>query len=112
MTVQQAVLEHRYSFVSDASDSVGGPAWNGTLVAPNGGSAATITNGLILPGHAGGGNGYSGYVSLPSGILTNTTSITVECWVTQNSGKQWAEIWDFANSGSQNFELIPNPAKQ
>ena len=110
LTVQQAVLEHRYSFVSDASDSVGGPTWNGTLVAPNGGSAATINNGLILPGHASGGFGYAGYVSFPSGILTNTTSLTVECWTTQNSANQWAEIWDFGNSGSQNFGLIPDPA--
>ncbi len=36
-----------------------------------------------LPG--GGGGGFSGYVALPAGILTNTKSITVECWVTQNA---------------------------
>ena len=51
------------------------------------GTNATINNGLILPGNTAGGFGYSGYVSLPNGILTNTTSITVECWVTQNQGK-------------------------
>jgi hypothetical protein len=109
LTVAQAILEHRYSFVSDASDSVGGPAWNGTIVAPNGGSPATIASGLSLPG--GGGGGFSGYVALPSGILTNTSSITVECWVTQNQANGWATVWDFANSGSQNFELCPNPER-
>jgi len=41
-------LQHRYSFVSDASDSVGGA--NGTIVAPGAGSAVTIANGLTLPG--------------------------------------------------------------
>jgi len=100
-------LLHRYSFVNDASDSIGGA--NGTLVAPNGGSAATINHGLILPGNTVGGSGYSGYVSLPSGLLLNTTDLTIECWVTQNQGNTWAEIWDFGNNGSQNFALIPYP---
>ena len=42
------LLLHRYSFVGDASDSVGGA--NGTIVAPNGGGAATINHGLMLAG--------------------------------------------------------------
>jgi hypothetical protein len=103
LTVDQAVLLHRYSFVSDASDSVGGA--NGTIVAPNGGSAASIANGLSLPGVGG-----SGYLALPAGILTNTASITVECWVTMTQPNTWATIWDFGNNGNQNFELCPVPA--
>jgi hypothetical protein len=103
------VLMHRYSFVSDASDSVGGPAWNGTLVAPNGGAAAAINHGLFLPGNQQGGFGYSGYVSLPAGILTNTSSLTVECWVTQSQANGWAEIWDFGVNDNENFALIPYP---
>ena len=103
------VLLHRYSFVSDASDSVGGPAWKGTLKAPNGGAPATISHGLILPGNQHGGFGYSGYVSMPAGILTNTASLTVECWVTQNQANGWAEIWDFGVNGNENFALIPFP---
>ena len=100
-------LLHRYSFATDASDSVGGA--NGTLVPPIGGTAATINNGLLLPG--GGGDDYSGYVSLPSGILTTTTNITVECWMEQNTENTWATPWDFANtpSGTQNFALITYP---
>src|ERR1017187_5768166 len=97
-------LQHRYSFVSDASDSVGGA--NGTLVAPSGGTAATISSGLVLPG---GGVNNNGYVALPSGILTTTTNLTIEVWVTQNAAQQWATIWCFDNSGSQNFQLTPNP---
>jgi hypothetical protein len=103
------VLMHRYSFVRDASDSVGGPAWNGTLVGPNGGAAAAIDHGLVLPGNQQGGFGYSGYVSLPPGILTNTTSLTVECWVTQSQANGWAEIWDFGVNDNENFALIPYP---
>lgn len=109
MTVAQPTLTllHRYSFVSDASDSVGGA--NGTIVAPNGGGVATINHGLFLPGSTTATFGYSGYVSLPTGLLTKTTSLTVECWVTQNQANLWAEIWDFGNNGSQNFGLIPYP---
>ena len=107
LTVSAPVLLHRYSFASDASDSVGNA--NGSIVAPNGGSPATIADGLSLPGNPGGGYGVSGYVSLPSGILTNTTSLTVECWVTQNQANNWAEIWDFGSNDNQNFALIPYP---
>lgn len=108
VTVYQSILQHRYSFVADASDSVGGPQWNGTVVAPNGGTAATINGGLTLNG--GGGPGYSGYVSLPAGILTNTTSLTIECWVTQNSPQTWAEVWNFNNGQGQYVGFIPDPA--
>lgn len=110
LTVVSQLLQHRYSFVSDASDSVGGPAYNGTIVPPTTGGAATINNGLSLPGNTGGGFGVSGYVSLPSGILTNTSSVTVECWLTQNSQNTWAEPWDFGSDGAHNFALITYPA--
>jgi len=106
LTVNSSLLAHRYSFVSDASDSVGGPSWNGTIVAPTTGAPATIANGLSLPGNAGGGNGVSGYVSLPNGIVAGDTSVTVECWVQPNLVNTWAEIWDFGSSGSINFALI------
>jgi len=110
LTVRQfpVTLLHRYSFVSNANDSVGGA--NGALAGPNGGGAASISNGLILPGNVHGGFGYSGYVTLPAGLLTATTNLTVECWLTQNQANIWAEAWDFGNNGSQNFALIPFPA--
>ena len=108
ITVSPQYLQNRYSFVSDATDSVGGQ--DGTLVDPTTGDPATIANGLYLPGNPTGGSGVAGYVSLPAGILTPTTSLTVECWFTQNSQNPWAEVWDFANDPSQNFALIPYPA--
>jgi alpha-L-arabinofuranosidase len=67
-----AVLAHRYSFTSDASDSVGGSAWNGTL--PNGGAFA---NGQLTLSAAG-----SQYVQLPAGILNAYTAVTIEAWAT------------------------------
>jgi len=108
ITVTPQTLLHRYSFTNDASDSVGGPAWNGTLVPQGAGTAASIAHGLTLPG--GGGGGYSGYLSLPSGILTNTSSLTVECWATQASANVWATLWAFAVQPGVNFALIPNPS--
>ena len=52
-----------YSFTSDASDSVGGSAWNGTL--PNGG---TFAGGQLALASSS-----SQYVQLPAGILSNYT---------------------------------------
>jgi alpha-L-arabinofuranosidase len=67
-----AVLAHRYSFTSDASDSVGGSAWNGTL--PNGG---TFAYGQLTLSAAG-----SQYVQLPAGILNTYSAVTIEAWAT------------------------------
>jgi hypothetical protein len=108
ITVTAQTLVHRYSFVSDASDSVGGPAWAGTLQPPTSGAAASISNGLILPGSTGGT--VSGYVTLPTGIVLGDNSVTVECWMTQNAARTWAEVWDFGINGgvdTTNFALIP-----
>jgi hypothetical protein len=103
ITVTPQVLEHRYSFATNANDSVG--AANGTQIA--GSSPATINNGLSMPGTGTSGNP-SGYVALPAGILQGDTSVTVECWVTQNAANTWAEIWSFGvPGGSVNFGLIP-----
>jgi alpha-L-arabinofuranosidase len=66
------VLVHRYSFTSDASDSVGGPAWNGTQ--PNGGVFASGQ--LALSSNS------QQYVQLPAGILSNYTAVTIETWAT------------------------------
>src|ERR1035438_5474371 len=80
------ILQHRYSFTSNASDSVGGA--NGTLI----GNAYITNAALYLPG-GGNSDSPSGYVSLPNGIVSNDTSITVECWVMDNGGLVWAEAW-------------------
>ncbi len=70
VTAAGGTLVHRYSFTTDASDSVGGA--NGTL---NG--DATIASGkLMLSGNQGSS------VILPPGILSGMDEVTIEAWVT------------------------------
>jgi alpha-L-arabinofuranosidase len=74
-----AALVHRYSFEesggSVVSDSVGGPAWNGTL--PNGG---TFGGGQLALDA-----GSQQHVQLPGGILSNYSAVTIEAWFTFSS---------------------------
>ncbi len=111
--VQAQTLQHRYSFTANASDSVGGTNWNGTLI-----GNAYITNGeLVLPG-GGDSDNPQGYVALPNSIVSNDASITVECWVTDMAGSVWAEAWCFGdsaagpgqppNNGTAYISLIPH----
>ena len=109
LTVLPPTLQHRYSFTSDASDSVGGA--NGTLM-----GSATISGGqLHLPGGPGsvaGGN----YVQLPHGMFLGDNSVTVETWLTDNAGVTWAEPWCIGGSttaitgdtGNNYISLIPH----
>jgi hypothetical protein len=71
-TARSAVLTHRYSFDTDASDSVGGA--NGTLQ-----GAAFITNGTVAL------NGSNSYVRLPNDLFTNYASCSIEVWFTDAS---------------------------
>jgi alpha-L-arabinofuranosidase len=70
------VLVHRYSFNetsgTNCADSIGGPAWNGTL--PRGG---TFGGGQLALS-----SGSQQYVQLPPGILSNYTALTIETWAT------------------------------
>jgi hypothetical protein len=88
------ILQHRYSFTSDASDSVGGA--NGTLM----GNAQIVNHALYLPGGAASGATDDSYVALPDGIVSNDNSLTVETWLTDNAGAIWAEPWSFGDSSS------------
>jgi hypothetical protein len=67
-----SILAHRYSFTTDASDSVGGAAWNGTL--PNGGIFANNQVSLVASN--------TNYVQLPAGIISNFAAVTIEAWAT------------------------------
>jgi hypothetical protein len=75
--VYSPTLVNRYSFhdapgSTTVADSVGGPAWNGTLP---GGGTFTGTNLELL------GSGPQ-YVVLPSGILSNYPAVTIDLWAT------------------------------
>jgi hypothetical protein len=94
-----ATLVHRYSFNeasgTTASDSVGGPAWNGTL--QGSGTAFNGTGQVVLTGATNNpvlADGIASYVSLPAGLVSNMNEITVETWAS------------FATTTSNNFENL------
>ena len=77
-----AALQHRYSFTTDASDSVGHA--DGTLH-----GAARIQDGQVEL------NGTRGtYVNLPGGLIAGYPAVTFECWVTLGTNKSWTRIFD------------------
>ena len=80
-----AGVVHRYSFTSDARDSVGGA--DGTLV----GGASIANKSVVL-------DGASGYVNLPNDLVSNLNAMTIETWVTDNGSAGWARVWDFGTS--------------
>ncbi len=86
-----ATLVHRYSFQDTAgsttfADSVGGPAWDGTLQ----GTAALDGSSLQLDGSDG------CFASLPSYIMSNYTQMTVEFWVDVGpSNPIWTYVFSF-----------------
>src|ERR1700754_3869602 len=83
-----AVVTHRYSFTTDATDSVG--TAHGTLIGTNGSFAggqlilANTGEGSENPGTAG------AYLDLPNGIVSSSAAsgtagaVTVEMWVTMS----------------------------
>jgi hypothetical protein len=94
-----AVLAHRYSFTSDASDSIGGA--NGTLM----GTAAVSGGKVVLDGNGG------TYVDLPGSIINIATnrSVTLEAWVDFGTIPQWCRLFDFgADGGSSEIYLAPS----
>ena len=100
-----ADLVHRYSFTADASDSVGGSSWNGTL--PRGG---TFANGKLTLAASS-----SQYVQLPAGILSNYTAVTIEAWVTTGTLPTYCFFYGFGNtdsSGAGDYYIFGSLARQ
>ena len=92
LIVNNPALVNRYSFTTDASDSVGGA--NGTLQ-----GSATISGGaVVLPGGVTSNDPTVSYVNLPPNLVMNLTAITIETWVTDLGSPNWARIWDLGNS--------------
>ena len=91
-------LLHRYSFnEGTASDSVGGSAYAGSLMA-----GATVTNNQANFTTSG------PYVNLPSGLFGNYTAMSVEAWVTTgvNSASQTCRLFQFGASGTSNTNSL------
>lgn len=82
---QAATLTHRYSFTSDASDSVG--TAHGSLL-----GGATISSGAVTF------NGTSAYVELPANLVSNYDSVSFEVWFNDFGSSSWARLWDIGNS--------------
>jgi hypothetical protein len=83
------VLAHRYSFTTDLSDSIGGPAWNGT--APNG---AAFANGQVVLSNSG-----SNFVQLPAGVISNYSALTIESWVSSDTNNgNFSFFYGFGNT--------------
>jgi hypothetical protein len=78
-------LVHRYSFISNANDEVG--TANGTVV----GGATFNGTALVL-------NGTNGYVSLPAGVVSNLTAVTIETWASFGTIANNSFLFGFGNT--------------
>lgn len=98
LTILAPTLAHRYSFTSDASDSIGGPAWRATLY-----GNAVISGGQVT---FDGTNG--SFAQLPAGILANYDAVTVEAWASFGVNGSWCRVFDFGdqNASGQGRDYI------
>jgi len=83
------LMTHRYSFVSNASDSIGGE--NGALM-----GGATASNGLQMSTILGASTATRGqYLDLPRDIVAGYPKMSVEMWVTLKSTGAYSRQWSF-----------------
>ena len=111
VAAEPAQLVHRYSFdgapeSTVITDSVGNA--DGTLINSSPSASLNGAGQLNLDG-----NGSSGWVSLPSGIMGTLTNATFQMWMTNTDAfSDWAELWAFGtNNGVQGLNyitLVPN----
>jgi hypothetical protein len=106
-STSQAELAHRYSFTTDASDSVG--AADGVLRgrATVGGGMLQMNNPNFSPASDTGG----GYLSLPPSILASSGSVTIEQWFTFSGSGFFTEAFTFTDHDNDlgSPEVISNP---
>ena len=103
-----AGLAHRYSFTSDASDSVGGA--HGTVVDAGVNPNFSFVGGALdMSANTGqGSNGITedAYVDLPNGIISAAASagvngaVTFEFWATVAQTHTWQRLGDFGTSNN------------
>src|ERR1017187_8908770 len=83
-------LAHRYSFTTDARDSIG--TAHGTL----NGDAIVTNSALILDGTSG------TYVNLPGGLVSGASAVTFEFWATFGANGAWSRVFDFGSTNCAN----------
>jgi hypothetical protein len=94
---------HRYSFNDangspTATDSIGGAAWNGTLLGD-----AVITNGQLMLDGAD-----NTYMNLPGQIVGHGQAVTIEAWATFGvQSRDWSRLFSFGQLDAQS-----NPQEQ
>src|SRR5579859_4644930 len=109
----QASLVHRYSFTTDASDSVG--TANGTNL------VNTAQHPAALPVTYANGeasfDGSGGYIQLPGGLVSGLTNLSIEVWATWNgtpgSTGDWQRFFDFGNTdtgGAGAYDMFLTPS--
>ncbi len=94
LSYSHPALAHRYSFSSDARDSIG--MSHGALM----GYATVTNNSLNLNGTAG------TYVNLPGGLVSGSSAVTIEFWAAFGADGNWSRVFDFGNingGSGQNF---------
>lgn len=101
ITAPAPFLMHRYSFSetggTNTADAVGGPVWGGSL--PAGGSLAGGQLSLMASAQQ--------YASLPAGIVSMLSNVTVAAWLQVASLSNWARIFDFGNNTTVYMYLAP-----
>jgi hypothetical protein len=93
-------LAHRYSFASNAWDSIG--MAHGALQ----GDATVTNNALNLTGNP------NGYVNLPGGLVSGSRTVSLEFWATFGASGSEARAFDFgdtsASTGRNYLSFSPN----
>jgi hypothetical protein len=95
-----AALKHRYSFATDASDSIGHA--DGTLE-----GAAVVRDGQVFL------NGTHGtFVNLPGGLIAGYPAVTFEFWATLGTNRSWTRVFDQGsingNRGEHDLYFCPH----
>ncbi|MCA9189895.1 MAG: PEP-CTERM sorting domain-containing protein, partial [Planctomycetales bacterium] len=118
--IVSAALRHQYTFNDGTvTDSVGGAAYNGSIVDP-GGIAGFVNGQIDLSGNNTAGNGgissnqataedptaftTGAYIDLPNFLVRDSAfegtrgAISFELWATEQTQRTWARLFDFGQS--------------
>lgn len=86
---KQTMLTHRYSYTTDAKDSVGGQ--DGYLW----GNAQVNSGQVSFDGDM------NSYVELPSRMISTYDSVSLELWASFGVNAQWSRVFDFGHYNDQ-----------
>ena len=85
-----ATLTHRYSFATDATDSVG--TAHGTLL-----GVSKVADGQV---HLNGTRGT--FVNLPGGLIAGYPAVTFEFWASFGTNRNWVRVFDQGSTNGNN----------